>query len=146
MDAAAEADATTKADVDTKGGAVVAEGGTKIKGARTKVTCRGTITTTTTTNSKDTIMTITTTMGKGEASNKVHLQDNIKAKGVTNLLPRGEAKPWMGTTSITHDRPLREMSGQVQQDTLEQGGTMLEHPVAGETPSLRAPLKEPWTL
>ena len=150
VDVAAEAGVDTQADAATQAD-VVAEGGTKTKGTktrviRTKATSRGTVITTTTTSSKDITTTIITTMDRGGTSNKVPREDNIKAKGVANLLPRGEAKLWMDTTSITHSRSLREMSGQAQQDTWARGGTTLQRPVAGKTPSLRAPLKEPWTL
>ena len=149
VDVAAEAGVDTQADAATQAD-VVAEGGTKTKGTkaeviRTKATRRGTVTTTTT-SSRDITTIIITTMVNGGTSSKVPREDNIKAKGVLNLPIREEAKLWMGTTSITHSRSPRGMSGQAQQDIWAQGGTTLQRPVAGETPSLRAPLKEPWTL
>ena len=90
---AVEAGADTKVGVDTKVAVVVAKGGTKIKGIRTKTISRGTITTTKITNSKDTIMTIITTMETGGTNNKALREEHTKAKGVTNLLPREEANP-----------------------------------------------------
>lgn len=83
-------------------------------------------------------------MDKVGTINKVPLLwDNRKAKGVTSILPRVEANQWRGAIFITPGRSPRETTGRALQDIWEYGETTLRRSVAGEMPSLWAPLNIP---